>query len=189
MLIRATIDEAGQATLEPTYSAVPVYQPVERSEPASDYAFELLAADGSVIGSYPAEVMRASEEGVSAEMLSVTVPGDVAAATLRLVHMGQVVAERSLITGSEVQLQGAPTDLVVEQDASGIHLSWGMDERPALVRYSADGGQNWTLLGVDVTGGELSINADQLSNNGEGDFQVILGDSAEPLILTTQSSE
>jgi hypothetical protein len=189
MLIRATIDEAGQATVEPIYSAVPLYQPVERSEPVSDYAFELLAADGLVIGSYPAEVMRASEEGVSAEMLSVTVPGNVTAATLRLVHMGQVVAERPLSTGSEAKLQRTATDLEVEQDANGIHLSWGMGERPALVRYSADGRQNWTILGVDVAGGELSINPDQLPDNGQGDFQVIMSDSAEPLILTTPSNE
>jgi hypothetical protein len=189
MLIRATIDEAGQATLEPIYSAVPLYQPVERSEPVSDYAFELLAADGSVIGSYPAEVMRASEEGVAAEMLSVTVPGNVAAATLRLVHMGQVVAERSLITGSEVQLQGTPADLEVEQDSSGIHLSWGMDEQPALVRYAADGSQTWSVLGVDITDGQMTIDPNQLPDNGQGEFQVIVGDSAEPFVLTTPTDK
>jgi hypothetical protein len=186
MLIRATLDETGQATLKPVYSAIPLYpsQPLERREAISTYSFELVAADGSVIGSYPAELLEAGEEDVSAQRLRATVPDNGTAATIRLMQAGQVVAERTLTTGNNAETQSATAPLTVQQNTNEFHLSWGIEERPALVRYSADGGQTWTILGIDVTGGQIKVDPNQLPDNGQGEFQVIISDSAAPFILT-----
>lgn len=186
MLLRAKVDESGQATLQPVYSAVPVYEsPERRNASGSPYVFELVAADGRVVESFAADLLEAGEEGVSVQMLRASVPASVVGATtIRLLHEGQVVAERALATGG-AETQSAAPQLMVERDAAEIRLSWGGATQPALVRYSADGGQTWTVLAVDAVDGELAIDPAYLPDNGQGEFQVIVADSAEPLVLST----
>lgn len=185
MLLRATVDESGQATLKPVYSAVPVYgSPARSNADDSPYVFELVAADGDVIGSYAAELLEAGEEGVSLQMLRASVPTNAAGATtIRLLHEGQVVGERALATGG-LETQSGATPLVVERDATEVRLSWG-GTQPTLVRYSADGGQTWMVLGVDVVDGALTVDPSDLPGNGQGEFQVIVADSAEALVLSS----
>jgi hypothetical protein len=188
MLIRATLDQTGQATFNPVYSAMPLYQSPGRSDATSTYTFELVTADGSVIGSYPAELLEAGEKGVSVQMLRAMVPENGTAATVRLMQANQVVAERTLTTGSNFETQSAAKPILVQQNANELHLSWGMDERPAMVRYSADGGQTWMILGIDVIGGQLKVDSNQLPDSGQGEFQVIISDSAAPFVLTSTSN-
>lgn len=190
MLVRATLDESGKATFRPTYSAITAVQslPLESARSDSPYAFELVAADGSLLGTYPVELLEAEEIGVSVQMLSAAVPMNGAVANLRLVHLGQVVAEQSLVTGGEAELQSAATPLVVGRNTEEIRLSWGMGglgEQPALVRYSADGGLTWIVLAVDMIGGQMTINPNHLPDGGQGEFQVVPGNSAQPLVLTS----
>jgi hypothetical protein len=72
--------------------------------------------------------------------INVLVPlPDQPAAGFRLLKDGQVLAEQSLQAGASL----AP-------GAQG-----GSENQPSLVRYSSDGGETWTTLGVDVSGGEL----------------------------------
>ena len=47
---------------------------------------------------------------------------------------------------------------------------------PVLVRYTTDGGQTWTTLGVDLTGGVLKINPTSLPVQG-GAFEVTLANT------------
>jgi hypothetical protein len=189
MLIRATLDKSDKASFQPIYSRIPVVHslPPESERGDSPYVFELAAADGSIIATYPAELLEAGEEGVSARMLSAAVPMNDAVASLRLVHLGQVVAQQTLANGNGTELQSASESLVVERSISKIRLSWGLSDQPALVRYSANGGQSWMVLAVDVTGGQMVIDTDQLPDDGQGEFQIIPGNSAEPLILTTST--
>lgn len=186
MLLRARVDESGQATLQPVYSAVPVYEtPEHRSTSDSPYQFELVAADGSVINSYAAELLEAEEEGVSVQMVRASVPANATGATtIRLLHEGQVVGERALVTGG-AETRSSATPLTVERAASEISLSWGGAAQPALVRYSADGGQSWMVLAVDVVDGGLAIDPSHLPDNGQGEFQVIVADSAEALVFSS----
>ena len=46
------------------------------------------------------------------------------------------------------------------QRATASTLTWQGADRPALVRYSADSGQTWTTLGVDLQGGAVDLPAD-----------------------------
>jgi hypothetical protein len=49
------------------------------------------------------------------------------------------------------------------------------------VRYTADNGTTWTTLGVDVLGGELSIDPATLPA-GDGYVEITTADSATPAL-------
>jgi hypothetical protein len=72
----------------------------------------------------------------------------------------------------------APTARV---DASDLVLNWSSTgspaDPPALVRYTSDGGETWTTVGVDVTGGEIILPVTDLPGVPL-QFQVILADGS-----------
>jgi hypothetical protein len=194
MIVRATLDELGQATLQPVYVAPSILHNAAVGEGAavtsaattsSGYAFEAVAADGSIVGSYPAELLQAGEKGVSVRQLWANIPTMTTAESLRLVYQGQALAERTLSAAHALPMQQGATALTAQHEANEVHLTWGMGEQPALVRYSADGGQSWMVLGVDVSGGQMTIDPTYLPERGVGEFQVIVADAAEPLVLST----
>ena len=64
-----------------------------------------------------------------------------------------------------------------------ITLAWGGAEVPALVRYASGSSEAWTTLGVDVLGGQLTIDRSQLP--GETlHFEVIPADTSSPVHYT-----
>lgn len=154
--IRVRFDARGAGRLLPTYSLdAPLTAPVADSP----YTVELLDAQGAVIAAHPLALLAADEEGLSLRMLSVIVPRPVQpVASLRVTANGAPLAIRTL--DAAVAEEAAPVVAQrITRPSSSATLTWQHADRPALVRYSADGGQTWTTLGVDLSGGALDLPA------------------------------
>jgi hypothetical protein len=185
LLVRANFDSQGQAALQPVYA----FDAPAASLPASsDYTVDLVGPGGQVVASYPVAVLQAESDSLGASGPEVTiqsinafVPRPTEAVTrVRLVHAGQTVSEKTLGVPTGVSAATTPTVTL-----SGGHLTvrWGAPATPALVRYTADNGQTWTTLGVDVTGGQFNVDAATLPA-GAGRFEITLGDAPAGTSLT-----
>lgn len=175
LLVRALLDGA-EVSLAPAY-VVP--GPITQQAEAGEYMVEILGADGQVISRTAVQAYLAeAEEGAPVYGINALVAlTDQAAASFRLVKDGSVLAEQAL----QAPASGAPelgASAAVRSDAGvsaaangeGFRLTWTASEQPALVRVTTDGGQTWTTLGVDVTGGALQVNL-PLPDGAE--FQII----------------
>jgi hypothetical protein len=185
LLIRANLDSAAQPTLQPVYAFT---APLTDLPATSDYQVQLLDAGGQVVATYPVPVLEADSDSLGAAGPDVTlhsihafVPSPAqGVAGVRLVHTGQTAALKALSAPTGVSAAAAPT---VTRTGNQLTLRWGAATTPALVRYTADNGQTWTTLGVDVTGGELQLDAASLPA-GVGRFDVTLGDAPSGTTLS-----
>jgi hypothetical protein len=172
LFIRGTFTATGQVTLKPVYA---LNLPLTALPATSDYQVELLDAQDQVVATYPVPVLEASNEGGSAQAIGAVVPRPAqTVARVRLVRAGQTAAQRALAPAG-VTIQSTPT--VTREPGGLMTLTWDAATMPALVRYTADGGQTWTTLGMDVLGGQLTLDPATLPDGGAGQFDVAL---AEP---------
>jgi hypothetical protein len=167
LLVRAEIGPDG-ANLLPAY-VLPGR--VSQAPSAGDYVVQVLNERGETLVEVPVRAYQAEEEGIQLASINemIALPNQ-PAAKLRLLKDGQVLGEQTI----EETLMAQGSDVAVAQSADGYQLSWTNAQKPALVRYSTDGGSTWTTLGVDVTGKELS--AEGLPGEGVS-FEVIAADS------------
>ena len=185
--VRAGIGEGGEVTLKPFYALQGWADP---QAGGGEYLAEFLDPSGKVISTQPMRVLHAEEPGIQARAISAILPLPAASFTsLRLVQDGQTVAEQSLSSLDPSAAPGQPTPaLEMQPSVNGPVLQWGMPEVPAIVRYTTDGGQTWTGLGVDLLGGELAITPETLPQ-GNLEFQVILsGTLTNPLSLSWENA-
>jgi len=136
LMVRAQITSSG-AELLPAYIL-----PGPTGAPAAgDYQVEVLGTDGTVIAQVPVSAYTADANVAEQAMgINALVPlPDQPAAGFRLLKDGQVLAEQTLQGGG----------------AFAPEMNGSSESQPALVRYSRDGGETWTTLGIDVLGGEL----------------------------------
>jgi hypothetical protein len=68
----------------------------------------------------------------------------------------------------------------LNQRSETATVSWGIADVPANVRYTADNGQTWTTVGLNVLGGTLDVDLSNLPGGGNGRFQIILADQGTP---------
>jgi hypothetical protein len=173
LYVRAQFDQQGEATLLPVYAleAVP-----DSANPNSDYHIEIINAQGSVIARQPVDVQHAEEPEIKVRAIHATIPRPLEPFTgLRLVHNGQVIAEKALMSMSAAPRR-APSMALTEE---GWHLSWGLPGSAALLRYSADNGQTWQVLDIDVTDGEFELDPVYLPH-GVLQLEIQLADLATP---------
>ncbi len=171
LLIRGVFSSTDAVTLQPIYA---LSLPLTDLPTSSDYQVELLDARSQVLAAYPVSVLEADidpGDGTFRSISAVVPQPAQPVSTIRLVRAGQAVAEKS-VAGAGVGVQAAPT--VNRQPGGPITLTWSGAANPALVRYTADSGQTWTTLGVDVLGGELPVDPATLPNAGAGEFEVTL---------------
>lgn len=91
-LVQATIED-GQVTALPIQRIDQPFMPVE----ASDYLVQVLDVRGHVVGSYPATLYEAEEEGASAHMLLAHIPAaGLNLSSVRILDNGEVIAEQSI---------------------------------------------------------------------------------------------
>ncbi len=90
---------------------------------------------------------------------------------------------REVSSQAKLAPMAAPTAHV---DASNLVLNWSstgsLTGIPALVRYTSDGGQTWTTVGVDVTGSEIRLPVAGLPAMPL-QFQVIPADGTDSLTV------
>ena len=92
-----------------------------------------------------------------------------------------MVTERML----PVSVATSSVTLDVERSADAVTLRWGAPDVPALVRYTLDEGQTWVTVGVDILGGQLTLDSRWLPV-GTIHFEVRLADdpSASSVLFT-----
>ena len=148
LLVRVNFTDTG-AVMEPAY-VVP--GAVTAQPEPGDYLLETFDAQGAMISQTPLRAFEAATEGeIQQSAIHALVPlSDTPVAFFHLVKDGQIIASQELLTptgpAEAPALMAAPDALATAIGESG---------RPALVRYSTDGGATWTALGLDLTGDTL----------------------------------
>jgi hypothetical protein len=201
LFVRASIGPDGTASLAPLYAIAGV---PDAAPSSSGYRVEFLDAAGHVVSSQPVVVSEMEQPHVAAisqgklvsqpNALSVrgmntrapqlAINAIVAAparafSSMRLVRAGTVLAARALRPAGPALAAAAPS---AERQADGaLLLRWSAAGGPALMRYTANNGATWTTLGVDVLGGELSIDPGHLPA-GAGYFEITPADGAAPTV-------
>ncbi|MCB8979706.1 MAG: hypothetical protein H6657_20035 [Ardenticatenaceae bacterium] len=173
LLVSGSVADDGTVSLEPVYF-VPA---TAVSTQNGTYRVELLDNAGSVIATHPVDLLMAEEPGVSALALRGVVPApDVPVAELRVVEVasGTAVASRTFSTASMA------VNATLAQRSETATVNWGIADVPANVRYTADNGQTWTVVGLNVLGGSLAVDLTNLPGGGNGRFQIILADQGTP---------
>ncbi len=172
VFVRAALASDGTAKLQPVYNfaASPSDLPAK-----SDYSIQFLDDQGKVVNEYPVNVMRAEEHGHVIQTIHAILPRPSQPyITVQVVHNGQSLDARTLSSPTALAATSAPTASV---DTSDLVLNWSSSGLPALVRYTNDGGQTWTTIGVDVASGELRVAIADLPTTPL-QFQVIPADGA-----------
>ena len=190
LLVRAQVNSDG-AELFPPYAVVTSQAAavVPAAAPGADYHIELVDSQGQVLVDMPVQAVEiATEADARAYGIESWLP-----------LPPQAVSEVRLLRGDEM-LSEYPVDLlsashtnsleaVASQDPSGTQsdgsemiakqvgdhwvLQWGNPDARAVVRFSPDNGASWTVLGVDVTGGQFTVPSSLLSSSTSR-FEVIL---------------
>jgi hypothetical protein len=201
LFIRGGIGSDGTASLAPVYAIAGVPDAAPNS---SVYRVEFLDAAGNVVASQPVAVSEMEQPHVVALAQGKLVPQTnalsvrgmdtrapqlainaiVAAparafSSMRLVRDGAVLVTRALRPAGPAIAAATPS--AKPQTDGTLLLHWSAAGGPALVRYTADNGATWATLGVDVLGGELSIDPARLPA-GAGYFEITSADSAAPTV-------
>lgn len=173
LLISGSVSEDWGVSLDPVYFAPATV----KSSQNAFYQVELLDVAGNVIATHPVDLLFAEEEDVSVRAIRGVVPApDVPVAELRVVEeaSGTAVANRILST-TEMAVNAT-----LAQRSETATVSWGIADVPANVRYTANNGQTWTTVGLNVLGGFLEVDLSNLPGGGNGRFQIILADQGTP---------
>jgi hypothetical protein len=173
LLISGSVADDGTVSLNPVY----ILPQTAVSPQNGLYEVQLLDMDGTIIATHPVDLMVAEEEGVSARAIRGAVPvPDVPVAELRIIEVasGTAVASRTLSTAS-LSVRAS-----LAQRSETATVSWGIADVPANVRYTANNGQTWTTVGLNVLGGSLEVDLGSLPGGGNGRFQIILADQGTP---------
>jgi hypothetical protein len=198
LLVRGGIAPDGSSSLAPAYDLAGV---PDSAPETSDYRVEFVDATGAVIASQPVAVSEMEQphivalsggqlvrqadplalRGMDTRAPRLAINALVSAptrayASIRLVRAGTVLATRTARAARPAVAATAPS---AQASNGALLLRWGAPSVPALVRYTADGGATWTTLGVDVLGGELSVDPATLPASG-GSFEIIPADRAAP---------
>jgi hypothetical protein len=176
VFVRVNIDDSGTASLQPIY----FFSGAQSNAPGtSEFTVQFVAADGAIIDEQPLPVLRAEEEGIQVQSVSgVLAMPKAPVSTIRLLHKGALIEELALAATAaqpEAQVQA-------EQSGDQLLISWGNPQTPALVRYTADNGENWITVGIDVLGGSLSHDLDSLPP-GDLRFEITLAGSSDTAVL------
>ena len=167
--VRVGFEQDGAAIIKPIYgfNASPSNLPKD-----SEYTIQFLDSTGNVLAEYPVSLLQAEEQGYTTQSIRARLPLPASSfSAMRLVKSGQVLAERG-ISSNAMSSQEAP-DLTPSDGM--LTLSWPASGQPALLRYTADGGISWVILGVDIQDSELKIPLTDLPT-GSLRFQIILAD-------------
>jgi hypothetical protein len=169
LLIRATIAPDGSLILGNLY---PLISSPDEEPVSSAYVAQLLDQDGMILASHHLEVYSTAEEGKRPVSIFQIVPlpsGTVD--SLRILKDDLVVDELKFIQNVVFSPK-----ISLEKSETLWTLKWFPADLPALIRYTNDGGTSWTTLGIDVFGGEIFINPNDLAGS-DGQFEVILGNT------------
>ena len=169
LYIRASFGLEGVIELQPIYE----FQSSPENFPeTSDYHIQLLDESGQVIADQAVQVKTAEEKQLSMRSIHARLPRpDKPVSTVQLLQNGQVVARRAL-NSTALQPASAPT---LSEEGNQLRLEWGAADKPALVRFSTDGGKTWETTGVDAVSGNFSLFTADLPG-GALQIQVILAD-------------
>ncbi len=167
LLIRVNFDEPAQPLIEPVYALTTGLTPLPEN---SEFAVELMGADGRLLATYPLALFNAAEPGLSMRAANVVLPmSSEPVAEIRLAANGRLLATRSL------QLQEKADFTIASNEWGRPELVWSETAVPALIRIQSPGSDAWTTLGIDIIGGKLPLAARYLESGGQ--IEVILANT------------
>lgn len=140
----------------------------------SDYSVSLVQHKGEIIADYPVEAFEAIGEEYSYFVVAANLPVPAEPFDqIQLKYQNEIIATRDIShTVNDFTFQ-------VVQDANRVAVSWNAPELPVMVRFTTNSGATWTTLGVDLVGGEFTINPTVLPG-GDLHFQVVPSDVLHP---------
>jgi len=178
VIVRASLDQDGQAKFEPFYEFKG--QPSSIPE-SSEYSIEMLNEVGEIVAVHPVKVFKAEEHGINDYSISAVVPKpQEPISTIRLLEYGKAISDKSFVSNvTALAIPDQATVVTADQAGDETILNWGIPDIPALVRYSSDGGVSWTSLDIDVTDGRLLLYPQSMPK-GEILFEITLADNISP---------
>lgn len=191
-LVRAMIDTDGVVTMLP---ALPLDQDPTPDDPAGTHAIVMLDAAG-----VPVHTVRFTPEGANADAVdgspvgtpgsavSVVVPDATDAATIELRSGEQVLAT---VPVSENAPQ-VSVDVPTTGDQDRVTFTWSAQDADGdpiahAVRYSADDGESWTTVGVDLDETSISVPRWALAGSDAARIQVIASDGMNTAVTTSDA--
>jgi hypothetical protein len=183
LFVTGVIDEAGNASLNPTYRLSGPAEYTE-SDPGGKYKLQIVTGDGAVrevgftAGTHSGQ---GHQPGCScpacAGAFALVIPNDPTITGLRVVRDGQVQDELARSPHAPVGrfvnppslLQGEVTLAWSAADADGDPLSYS-------VQYSPDGGPTMVAVAGDVKGAQVTINAADLPASPRGMLRLLITD-------------
>jgi hypothetical protein len=180
VIVRASLDQDGQAKFEPFYEFKG--QPTPPPE-SSEYSIEMLNDIGEIIAVHPVKVFKAEEHGIIAYSISAVVPKpQEQITTIRLLENGIAIGDKSAISNvNTLEIPNQATVVTADQVGDAAILNWGVPGIPSLVRYSSDDGVSWTTLDIDVTDGQLLLYTQSMPK-GKLLFEITLADNVSSAI-------
>jgi hypothetical protein len=152
MVVRANIGADG-ATIAPIYAMQGM---VDAPVLSSDYHLQMLGTNGQVLADVPVQALEVATEGAEAFEIQTNLPRPSAPVqAVRLLKAGEVLA-RIELDGTRTLGEKVTRLAFADTFAAGTMLDLPPG-RPALVRYSLDGGQSWMNLAMDVSTGQLDL--------------------------------
>ncbi|MFC2042793.1 hypothetical protein ACFLUA_01405, partial [Chloroflexota bacterium] len=179
IFVRASLDQDGQAKLEPFYEFMG--QPTS-SPDSSEYSIEMLNDVGEIIAVHPVKILKAEEYGINAYSISAVVPKPKEPiTTIRLVENGIAISEKNVISeNTALAIPNQAAVVTADQVGYEVILNWGIPGVPALARYSSDDGLSWTTLDIDITEGHLLLYPQSMPK-GEILIEITLADNVSPV--------
>jgi len=176
LLVRATLDENGAVQVDPFYQFSGEIDPPALESP---YRLEYLDEAGARVAAYPLAELYAQEAQVSLHSIITLVPlPDKPYVAVRLSRQDPVTGVSQTLAEKPLSLNtlSRPATPSLQADDARLVLTWGTPQVPALVRYSSDGGQQWTTVALDAPGGYLTLERSALPT-GDLLFEIVLADS------------
>lgn len=154
-------------------------------EPAGDFAFDLLGADGAVLATVPFTPVEMHADWPEPESLSarfnVAVPTIASSGLSRvIVRRGEQVLGETTAGATPPSVRITAPEQGVEQTADTVRIAWEAtdpdgDALASSVYYTPDG-VSWRALAQGATGSEVIVERNQLAGSDSGRLFVVTSD-------------
>ncbi len=189
LLVRADIDLNGAATFRPVYQTTvdhPIVDTIVEDDTDQLYTLQGTDANGNVLFVHNFEPKKVTtHDATNGKVFNITEPVPVVSGLVKITvrkggtvlgsitnpAVGKIptVSITSPTAGATWPVGTAQTITWTASSPAGLPLT-------ALVEYSTDGGNTRTMLGIDIVGGSLTINPDELAGSTSATIYVQVSD-------------
>jgi hypothetical protein len=151
---------------------------------------ELIDESGAPIGAFPLRLLAGCSGDAGSQTLAVRgwVPFHPRTRRVRYVYKGRVLREdRRSERGPEIAFTWEPPERMEGEQ----RVTWSVEHPEGLpvqcfLRYSPDGGQTWTRIGMRTEQGEQTVNFDQLPGGENCQLAVVATDGINTQVMESR---